>query len=312
MTVLLIALLAAASAACGDPVSFQVLLDRRGFSSGQIDGVIAANGRRALTAFQQANGLPVSAQPDCETWQALVANDPEPTLTSYRITSADAEGPFARTIPKDLEQQAKLPALAYRSLVERLGERFHASPNLLLRLNKGVRFADGARITVPAVTPFDERSDPSRPATGSSRDRSRRPQPGLAVEVSRDDSSLQVVGPDGNTIFFAPVTSGSEHDPLPVGRWRVTSIDWRPSFHYNPALFWDAHPTHSTATIKPGPNNPVGVVWIGLNVEHYGLHGTAEPAAVGHTESHGCVRLTNWDAARLSALISVGTPVVFK
>ena len=113
-------------------------------------------------------------------------------------------------------------------------------------------------------------------------------------------------------MFFAPVTTGSEHDPLPPGDWKVTGVDWHPVFHYNPDLFWDAKSTDEKATIKAGPNNPVGVVWIALNLEHYGLHGTPEPGNIGHTESHGCVRLTNWDAARVAALVKPGTPVMFK
>jgi len=125
-------------------------------------------------------------------------------------------------------------------------------------------------------------------------------------------SSLQLRDSAGRIRFFAPVTSGSEHDPLPAGEWKVTSIDRNPVFHYSPDLFWDADPTHSKATLKPGPNNPVGVVWLGINVEHYGLHGTPEPASIGRTASHGCVRLTNWDAARLASQIAVGTPVIFK
>ena len=92
----------------------------------------------------------------------------------------------------------------------------------------------------------------------------------------------------------------------------MTSISWRPEFHYNPELFWDANPQHSKATIKPGPNNPVGVVWIDLNLEHYGLHGTPEPSRIGYTQSHGCVRLTNWDAARVASIVQPGTPVLFR
>jgi lipoprotein-anchoring transpeptidase ErfK/SrfK len=108
------------------------------------------------------------------------------------------------------------------------------------------------------------------------------------------------------------VTTGSEHDPLPPGDWKVTAVSWHPAFHYNPDLFWDAKAGDERATLKPGPNNPVGIVWIDVNIEHYGIHGTPEPANVGHTESHGCVRLTNWDAARLAALVHPGTPVLFR
>jgi lipoprotein-anchoring transpeptidase ErfK/SrfK len=108
------------------------------------------------------------------------------------------------------------------------------------------------------------------------------------------------------------VTTGSEHDPLPPGDWKVTGVNWHPAFHYNPDLFWDAKPGDTRATIKPGPNNPVGIVWIDVNIPHYGLHGTPEPANIGHTESHGCVRLTNWDAAKLVALVKPETPVLFR
>ena len=104
----------------------------------------------------------------------------------------------------------------------------------------------------------------------------------------------------------------ASHDPLPIGEWKVTGVQKNPSFHYNPDLFWDAEPSHSKATIPPGPNNPVGVVWIDLSKEHYGLHGTPEPGNIGHTESHGCVRMTNWDAARVAALVKPGTPVLFR
>jgi lipoprotein-anchoring transpeptidase ErfK/SrfK len=108
------------------------------------------------------------------------------------------------------------------------------------------------------------------------------------------------------------VSSGSLHDPLPPGNWQVVSVGWHPVFHYNPDLFWDAKATQSKAAIKAGPNNPFGVVWIALNLEHYGLHGSPEPGHIGHTESHGCVRLTNWDAARVATLVQSGTPVVFR
>ena len=132
------------------------------------------------------------------------------------------------------------------------------------------------------------------------------------VIVAKDDSSLRVAKADGTIVFFAPVTTGSEHDPLPIGDWKVTAVSWKPTFHYNPDLFWDAKESDAKATIKPGPNNPVGIAWIDVNIEHYGIHGTPDPGRVGHAESHGCVRLTNWDAARLAALVKPGTPVQFR
>jgi len=116
---------------------------------------------------------------------------------------------------------------------------------------------------------------------------------------------------DGSTLFQAPVSSGSDHDPLPIGTWKVTGTSWMPPFHYSPKLFWDAEPGDEKALLKPGPNNPVGVVWVDINVPHYGMHGTPSPNLVGHAQSHGCVRLTNWDAARLASLVRPGTRVVF-
>ena len=155
---------------------------------------------------------------------------------------------------------------------------------------------------MPGVTPFNPDTKPT-------------PDPAAAnatIVVSRDDSSLRVKGADGTILFHAPVTTGSEHDPLPPGDYKVLGQSWLPTFHYNPDLFWDAKEGDEKARIKPGPNNPVGVVWIALSLEHYGLHGTPEPGRVGHTESHGCVRLTNWDAARVAAFVKPGTPVQFR
>jgi lipoprotein-anchoring transpeptidase ErfK/SrfK len=110
--------------------------------------------------------------------------------------------------------------------------------------------------------------------------------------------------------MHAPVTSGSEHDPLPIGPWTVTGVGRNPTFNYNPDLFWDADPSHAKSRIPPGPNNPVGLVWIDLSKEHYGIHGTPEPSRISYGESHGCIRLTNWDALRVASLVGKGTPVV--
>jgi len=196
---------------CGDVIGFQVLLARQGFSPGVIDGLAGRNLERALAAFQGSRGLTATGNLDCATWDALGGDAAAPTVVPYRITSADASGPFAKEIPASLQEQAALPSLDYTSLTEALAERFHTSP--------------------------------------------------------------------------------------------------APPFHYNPDLFWDAKPTDSKAMLKSGPNSPVGVVWIDLDVEHYGIHGTPEPTRVGHAESHGCVRLTNWDAAKLAALVAPGTKV---
>jgi len=287
---------------CGDPVAFQVRLDRRGFSPGEIDGTLGENAARALRAFQRAHGLPDTGRADCATWKALdTPNAPEP-ITTYRITAADARGPFTPQIPADLMEQAQLPALNYRNLTEEVGERFHAAPQLLSALNHGKKFEPGQTIRVPNVTRYVPVKSGAAAARGGE----------VSVEVSRSESTLRVTGRDGALVFSAPVSSGSEHDPLPLGRWHVTGVSWMPTFHYNPDLFWDAEPSHAKASIKPGPNGPVGAVWIDINVPHYGLHGSGEPALIGHAQSHGCVRLTNWDAARIAQMVSSKTELLFE
>jgi len=287
---------------CGDYVGFQVLLDREGFSPGQIDGRPGVNFSHALAAFQQAHGVEPSGNPDCNTWHALGGETTAPTIDSYTITDEDAKGPFTEAIPPDLDKQAQLPALGYTSLVEKIAERFHESPALLRQMNKGVALDAGATIQVPAVPPFIATAKPLAAPGGND----------VAIQVSRDDSSVRATRSDGTVVLFAPVTTGSEHDPLPEGSWKVTRVNWWPEFHYNPKLFWDAKPDQARATLKPGPNNPVGVAWIGLTLEHYGLHGTPEPSRVGHAASHGCVRMTNWDVARVASVVTRGTPVLFR
>ena len=283
-------------------MAFQVLLDRQGFSPGEIDGKPGTNFSRALTALQNVRKVAATGQPDCNTWHALGGDRAEPALTAYTISDDDIKGPFEKTIPRELTQQASLPALGYRSPLEMIGERFHVSPALLTKINRGTAITAGHAIQVPAVTPFDPNAKAaSDPAAGE-----------ITISIARDESALRATRADGALVFWAPVTTGSEHDPLPIGDWKVDGVQWHPVFHYNPQLFWDAKAADHRADIKAGPNNPVGVVWIDLSKEHYGLHGTPEPGNVGHTESHGCVRLTNWDAARVAALVKPGTPVLFR
>jgi lipoprotein-anchoring transpeptidase ErfK/SrfK len=278
----------------------QLALDRSGFSPGEIDGRAGRNLQRALAAFQGSHQLPATGQIDDQTWKQLTATGGDvPPLVDYTITDADVAGPFTPDIPRRLPDQSALDALNYRTPLEALGERFHSSPALLQQLNPDATFQRaGEHLMVPNVV-----SSSRAPAS---------PASDIKVVVTKSTSALTIEDPSGRILFHAPVTSGSIHDPLPIGTWKVNGVQRNPKFHYNPDLFWDATPGDRKATLQPGPNNPVGVVWIDLSKPHYGIHGTPEPSNIGHVESHGCVRLTNWDADRAAQWVKPGTQVVFR
>jgi lipoprotein-anchoring transpeptidase ErfK/SrfK len=221
----------------------QVALDRSAFSPGQIDGHVGANTRKALSAFQKAQSLPVTGNLNAQTWKSLSTVSAGPTWAEYTITPEDAAGPYLPRIPEDMDEKAKLERLGYTSILEMLGERFHAAPDLLRHLNPRARFVASDKIKVP-----NTRLEAATVEAGDVR-----------VEVSREAGTL-TVDRDGEVVFFAPVTSGSEHDPLPIGDWKVKGVAHDPPFRYSPNLFWDSEASDSKTVIPSGPNNPVGVV----------------------------------------------------
>jgi lipoprotein-anchoring transpeptidase ErfK/SrfK len=292
----------------------QVLLDRAGFSPGVIDGMAGTSLEYALKGFQEARGLQVNGQLDGPTRAALL-QDRAPSSLTLRIAESDAQGPFT-PIPKEPEEQAKMERLAYRNLLEKLSEKFHTTPATIISLNRpDMILRAGTVLRLPNVLPASRSyanvkpdvaqllSDLNVNGTQPKADR---------VVVDKSDKVVRVLGEDGRLLAQFPATLGSDKDPLPLGNWKVNALAYNPPFKYQPKLFWDVSDDKKEQMLPPGPNGPVGLVWIDLNKEHIGIHGTNSPETIKRAESHGCVRLTNWDAARLTQMIGNGTPVVFQ
>ncbi len=276
----------------------QVMLDRAGFSPGQIDGRWGDNTELAVIWFQKARSLPATGIVNEATARALGQAAGTVPLVSTVTLSADAvAGPFA-ALPSDVYEKAKLDRLGYESLGEKLGERFHASPALLARLNDGValdRLAAGDTLRVPNVRMSRSASEPiSR------------------IVISGEAGYLHALAADGSILFHAPVTVGASYDPSPEGDFRVTAIARDPDWHYQPKILENVPDDQPEATLPGGPNNAVGAVWMALSKEHYGIHGTSAPGTIGYASSAGCVRLTNWDALALADMAEAGTPVRFR
>ena len=295
----------------------QVILDHLGFSPGVIDGRTGFTLKLALTGFQKANGLQPSGAVDPPTARALAKFSATPATRDITLTAADLDGDFVGPLPKGEDQQAKLPSIGYATPLEMLSERYHTTNAVLIALNSpDTKVVPGSVIKVPNVVtagrayPADLPMLWKQTLAGFNVDSTQPLADHLVVDKS--DRSLSVFDADDKLLAQFPVTTGSSHDPLPIGKWKILGADYNPKFHYNPKLFWDAGKGDKAAMLPPGPNGPVGVVWLDLSKPHYGIHGTPVPENIGRTASHGCVRMTNWDAARLSLMVKPGTPAIFR
>ena len=293
----------------------QVLLDAAGFSPGVIDGMEGLNFTKAIKGYQEANELEITGELNDETRQLLMRDKRQPTRR-LTIDSSVVDGNFVRDFPDDAEGQAALEALNYRNLLEEVAERFHTTPGVILKLNDPkTPLAVGSVLTLPNVLPTSRDYDGANigeyskwfnamnvNATGKKGDR---------IVVDKSEGVLRVLDADDKLIATFPVTTGSEHDPLPLGDWKVTTYAFLPPFNYQPDLFWDVEDSEESRMLPPGPNGPVGVAWLDLTKEHYGLHGTSEPQTIGYAQSHGCLRLTNWDVLKVAYMMNPGFDAEF-
>jgi lipoprotein-anchoring transpeptidase ErfK/SrfK len=272
----------------------QVLLDRAGFSPGVIDGRAGGNFANALRAFQEQNGLEPTGEPDEPTWSKLVATSAEPVLVNHVVTPDEAGGPFAEQIPDSMEKMVGLKRLAYTGPVELLAEKFHMDEGLLEELNPGRPFdLAGTVIVVANVNRTPPRAEVTR------------------LEVDKARRFVRAFDRDGKLVGFYPASIGSDEKPAPSGTLKITRVVRYPVYTYSPRFKFPGVTAEKRLRIAPGPNNPVGSVWMNLSARTYGIHGTAEPEKIGKTPSHGCVRLTNWDARALAAMVRKGTTVTF-
>lgn len=275
-------------------IRVQTLLDRAHFSPGVIDGRDGGNMKLAIQAYQKAHGMTVDGAVSQALLDALVAADSGPVLVDYTITQSDVAGPFTPPLPKeDYEAMARQPAMNYHDIVEALAERFHMDEALLRELNPGVNFNQaGASIVVTTAGPDTLAAKVDR------------------IEIDKTLGQVRALDEAGVELAVYPATVGSTERPAPSGEWAVRTLAPRPTYTYDPSRLTFGKPK-GKLTIQAGPNNPVGSTWIDLTKDTYGIHGTPDPKLVNKRASHGCVRLTNWDAAELGSAVKKGAKVIF-
>ena len=295
----------------------QVILDKIGFGPGVLDGRGGASLVNALKGFQQSRGLPVTGKTDQATLRALYPyRSARPTVT-LTLDERVLQGPYIQSIPKDYADQSKLDRMAYTRPIEKLAEMFHTTPAVLAELNpSGTRLAAGQKIVFPNALPssraYPTDATPEWRATLAQLNVEANVPQAAKIVVDKSDKVVRAYAENGRLIAQYSATIGSASDPLPLGNWKVLHVSPNPDWKMNPKILKGVSDSKQAQIIPPGPNNPVGVVWIDLSREHYGIHGTPDPEKIGRTESNGCVRLTNWDAARVALMVKSTTPVIFQ